>query len=74
MWVKTVKGSLMPVNIEPHICAFQVPGEFWREPMEKPVIVFRDQLAVVVRNNEEFTAHTCHFDTCPNADQYRKST
>ena len=73
MWVKTTKGKMMPIDVDPCICEFQVPGEFYRDPVARPVIVFREQLGVIVGNNELFSAHHCHFDTCPNADEHRKS-
>jgi hypothetical protein len=67
LWVKTTKGNNMAVDIDPQICEFRVPGEFYKTEEGEPtksVIVFRGKLGVVLNENEPFTAHRCHFDTC----------
>jgi hypothetical protein len=74
LWVKTVKGNNMAVDVDPHICAFAVPGEFYRDEkgdVAKVVVVFKDKLGVVVNHNEDFTAHRCHFDTCKAKGEWK---
>ena len=67
LWVKTIKGNNMAVDIDPQICAFEIPGPYYHDEkgdLNKGVIVFKGKLGVVVNGGELFTAHRCHFDTC----------
>jgi len=74
LWVKTVKGNNMAVDLDPQICAFQVPGPYYQDEkgdIAKAVIVFKGKLGVVVNRNEDFTAHRCHFDTCTAKGEWK---
>jgi hypothetical protein len=72
-----MSGSNMPIDVDPIICEFEVPGPYYELDQAKVVIVFRrgqNHIGVPVAANSAFFAAVCHFDTCPNADEHRKGS
>ena len=72
LWVRTVSGKKMPLDVEPVWIRQQTGGHTYVR--EDGSFIFGEIMGDADDDPDAnaIEAHTSHFATCPNADQHRK--